>query len=181
MNDKITKQEIIDWIDFLYKDLLTHYVYIGGFYFTFDQLDEFFLKLTNIERQIRRVNNTININSSFIKIPLLKDHVSTLEKENKLLRERITFITDKITAVNKQHEKVEVHVTYEDLQYVYDNLAYLKDELDTFSSFLLEELQKVKSGEENNFFVFVNDTATELKNSLMYGLPKKVKNNNAVK
>ena len=152
MNDKITKQEIIDWIDFLYKDLLTHYVYIGGFYFTFDQLDDFFIKLVSIERRIKRVNNTININNHLMNLPLLKDHTTTLKKENKTLHTQTTFVVDKIQAINKQYQKVEVPVTYEDLQYVYDNLAYLKDELNTFSSFLLEELQKVKPREENNFF-----------------------------
>ena len=179
-NNGVSKHEIIDWIDFLYKDLLTSYVYVGGFYFTFNQIDELFNKMRAIESQIRRVNNTININNSFIKIPLLKDNVAPLEKENKQLllykQELLTQVTSKISAIDTQYSKVELTVNYEDLRYIYNSLIYLLDELDTFNSFLLEELQKVKQGEENEFFVYVNDTALELKNALLYGTDNCKKN-----
>ena len=65
MSFDFTKQEILDWIDFLYKDLLNHRVYVGGFYFKFDQLNGFKKKLSVIENEIRQTNEKFNKNIDY--------------------------------------------------------------------------------------------------------------------
>ena len=41
MRNTLSKQEIHNWIDFLYSDLLQDNIYIGGYFFNLNQLKDF--------------------------------------------------------------------------------------------------------------------------------------------
>ena len=50
----ITKQEIKDWINLLYKDLLNDDVYIGGYFFNFKQLKDFEKTKKKLDKQFEK-------------------------------------------------------------------------------------------------------------------------------
>lgn len=162
MNNTISKQEIIEWINFSYKDLLSKYVFIGGYNFTFDQLNDFLAQINAIESKITSVNNTIHINNHLIQDPRLNWQTMRLEKENKLLKEKIDFIKTKITAINKYSEVVTIPIEYNELLSLYNTLQYSKDEVEHFKTFCLEEVETVKEEDLPGFFLFVNDLFTEI-------------------
>lgn len=47
MRNTLSKQEIHNWIDFLYSDLLQDNIYIGGYFFNLNQLKDFAEKKNN--------------------------------------------------------------------------------------------------------------------------------------
>ena len=98
---KTAKKELVDWINFLYQDLLEHRVLIGGYYFTFDQLDDFLKKKISLERKITRVTNEMNVLDTLIGKPTLKSHTTRLKLTKEQSKKELDFITDKITAINK--------------------------------------------------------------------------------
>ena len=67
----ITREEIKDWINFEYENLLKNNVMIGGFYFTFDQLDDFLYILIKMEQKINKLTNEMNIKTQLITNPII--------------------------------------------------------------------------------------------------------------
>ena len=166
MKNELSKQELIDWVDFLYKDLLNHHVKIGGYFFKFDQLDKFLAKKNSMERKISKVNNEISINEYLKGKNLLKSLTDTLELKNKLLKQQADFVTTKIKAINKFNETIDLPVTYDEMEYVCKQLAYCHDEVEYFKIFLTEELEKLKEEDKNCFFMFINDLLKDVKETL---------------
>lgn len=175
MDTNVTKQEILDWINFLYKDLLNHRVYIGGFYFTFDQLDNFNSKLRGIERKIRRANNELNINSHILQKNVLKSLSEALKLKNECLKKEIDFIPVKIKAINRHNETINLSCTYEELEFVVNQLTYSLDSVEHFHNFLVEEVENLTEEDKKCFFVFINDLLKDVKDQLDGKIqPKKV-------
>ena len=160
------KKELVDWINFLYQDLLEHRVLIGGYYFTFDQLDEFLKKKSLMERRITHINNKMNVLDTLIGKPTLKDRTTRLKLTKEQNKKELDFITDKITAINKHSEEIKLPVTYEEFIYVLDNLTYMKDEVECFKTFLLDEVNHLKDGDEPVFYTFINDFLDDVKKQL---------------
>ena len=169
--EKFTKQELIDWVNFLYKDLLEHSVYIGGYFFNFEQLDEFLNKKSKMERKITGATNKMNINSYMLQQPLLKGCTTRLNLMNEELKKQADFVIEKIKTLNKIHEKVELSVTYEEMCHICERLGFMKDEVDQFHKFLTEEVQHVKKEDMNQFFVFINDLLSDIKQQLKEEVP----------
>lgn len=161
--EKMTKQELIDWINFQYEDLLNYRISIGGYYFTFDQIKDFLIKKRSLEKRISRVNHEINVVNTLIGKPTLKDRTTALELTSQKLKQQADFITDTVPAINKHSEHITLPVTYEEFMYVFTQLTFMREELECYKDFLLEEIEHVKEGDENNFFIFINDLLEDVK------------------
>lgn len=159
----ISKQEIIDWIQFQYEDLIKSNIIIGGFYFTFNQLNDFLLNVIFMEQKISKLTNEMNIKSHLMTNPLLKLPTTRLEQAKKELKQEADFVTTKIDAVNKHNEKVKLPVNFEEMSYIYRRLSYLKDEVEHYKNFLLNELRNTEEKDLNCFFSFVNDMSLDIK------------------
>jgi len=166
MQNTLTKNEIISWVDFLYKDLLTHRVLIGGYFFNFDQMSAIKCKMNTLEDEIRRLANEMNISYRLRGKSTLKSVTDTLENEEVATKKRLDFMTDWLGAYNEYNEYTPLPVTYDELKYVHNRLQYCKDEVDFFYDFVMEEIQKVEDKDLNEFYMFVNDFLEEIKESL---------------
>lgn len=161
--EKMTKKELIDWINFSYNDLLDYRIYIGGYYFTFDQINDFLAKKNSLEKRLTKVNHEINVLNTLKGHHALKDRTTALELMSRKLKPQADFITTKVSAINKHSESVNVPCTYDEFLYIYNQLNFMRDELECFNDFLLEEVQHVQEGDENSFFVFINDLLDDLR------------------
>lgn len=161
--EKMTKKELIDWINFQYEDLLTYRIYIGGYYFIFDQINDFLVKKNALEKRLSRVNHEMNILNSLKGKSALKSRTTALELTSSKLKQQADFITTKVSAINKHSEIIELPVTYDEFMYIFSQLTFMKEELDCYKDFLLEEVKHVKDGDENNFFGFINDLLDDIK------------------
>lgn len=164
MGNKITKKEIKDWVNFLYEDLLEHRVFVGGYYFTFDQIDTFKSKKKVMDDKIRRVNKNLGVMDTLLNKPLLNRQRMALELESKKFID--DTISDKIKAINKYSEEVTIPVDYKDFTYILEQLEYIKEEIECFKDFIYEEIKELKSGDEGSLMQFINDFINDLKDQL---------------
>ena len=162
----ITREEIKDWINFEYENLLKNNVMIGWFYFTFDQLDDFLYILIKMEQKINKLTNEMNIKTQLITNPLLKLPTTRLEQSKKAIKQEADFITAKIDVINKFNQKTKLSVNYDELNYVYKRLSYIRDEIEHFKRFLLEELETAQDNELSCFFTFINDICSDIKQKI---------------
>lgn len=160
------KTEIKNWVMFLYKDLLNHYVKIGGYLFKFDQLEDFLNKKNLLERRITKANNQRRVAEQLCGQKASKEQINTLKTKNKQLKQEVDFVTTKIKAINKINEQVTLMVTYEELLHVYNQLAYCFDEVEFFQMYLLDELNTVKEEDLGCFYQYINDLLVDVKNQL---------------
>ena len=166
MKSNLTKQELIDWINFLYNDLKQFHVLIGGFYFTFNQLDDFYDKFISLTRRSRRLNDEMNINTHLASKEAVEARLSRLRDKNKSLKREADFITTKINAISKHNEHIQLQVTQDEFEYVVNRLDYLEGEVEHFHDFLLEEVELVEKGDEDSFFLFIQDLLSDVKAQL---------------
>lgn len=175
MSFDFTKQEILDWIDFLYKDLLNHRVYVGGFYFKFDQLNGFKKKLSVIENEIRLANAKFNKNIQLLQKNAVKSVSASLELQNKALLKDINFQHVKIKAINKNNEVINLDCTHEELEHVVNQMSSCLESVEHFHEFLIEETETLNEEDRKCYFVFINDLLIDIKDQLNGKiLPKKV-------
>ena len=160
---KLSKKEIKDWIELQYEDLLRSHVLIGGFYFTFEQLNDFLFDLIKMERKINKLTNEMNIKDHLITNPLLKLPTTRLEQAKKAIKQEADFVSTKIDTINKFNKETRLPVTYEELAYIYKRLSYLRDEVEHFKTFLSEELNNTEEKDLNCYFSFVNDMNLDIK------------------
>ena len=175
MSLEFTKEEILNWIDFLYKDLLNHRVYVGGFYFTFDQLKGFKKKLRAIEKEIKQANDELSKNIQILQKNAVKSLSDTLELKNKALKKEIDFQHVKIKAINKDNETIDLHCTHEELAHVVSQMSSCLESVEHFHKFLTEETETLSEEDRKLYFIFINDLLTDVKDQLNGKiLPKKI-------
>ena len=166
MDNKITKQELIDWVDFLYQDLLNYQVYVGGFYFYFEQLLHFLDKKTQLSKKLNGVTDKNRPVSSDDREQVLKRLTVPSNLTKRKLKETPEFSAVKIKAINKYNEIVDLKITFDEFSYICDRLTYLFKEVENFNQFLMEEIPEIKEGDEGAFFLFVNDLLSDVKRQL---------------
>ena len=59
MRNTLSKQEIHNWIDFLYSDLLQDNIYIGGYFFNLNQLKDFAEKKKQLDDKNQKILSKI--------------------------------------------------------------------------------------------------------------------------
>lgn len=169
----INKKEIIEWINFQYLNLVAGYTKIGGYYFKFDQLNEILLSKTKLEKELSSLSNQIDIKTNLKIEPGLKSLITRLKQAKNELKRKSDLIVTKIKVKNKFYEEVELSLTYDELLYIYNNLSYLKEDIEHFKTFLLEEVENIESKDEKGFYIFINDYCDEIKDKMAEKIPIK--------
>lgn len=144
----ITKQEIQDWINFLYEDLQNDKVYIGGYYFYFPQLKDF-----------NKIDNKIN-NSIKQKTKRLMSKITNLLTDTKFQNkplENNEILKINITTKNKFNETRTFPCTQEEFYFIFNELEKAKQDVEHFKTYLLEELEQMEEENYSFFMVFIND------------------------
>jgi len=169
----INKKELIEWINFQYLNLVASYTKIGGYYFKFDQLSEILSSKTKLEKELNVLSNQINIKSNLKVQPSLKSLITRLKQAKNDLTRKSDLIITKIKVKNKFYEEVELQLTYDELLYIYNNLSYLREDIEHFKTFLLEELENIEAKDEKGFYIFINDYCEEIKDKMAEKIPIK--------
>lgn len=146
----VSKKEIQEWINFLYKDLLQDDIYIGGYYFNFKQLESFKKQKNQIDKKYKKKQNILNI--------LLNKPKQI--KQIKQINESII----KITTKNRFNEIKTFPCTEDEFYFVFEELQKAKEDIEHFKQFLLEELEITKSEDLSYFMIFINDLLKDLRN-----------------
>ena len=146
----ISKKEIQEWINFLYKDLLQDDIYIGGYYFNFKQLESFKKQKNQIDKKYKKKQNILNI--------LLNKPEQI--KQIKQINESII----KITTKNRFNEIKTFPCTEDEFYFVFEELQKAKEDIEHFKQFLLEELEITKPEDLSYFMIFINDLLKDLRN-----------------
>lgn len=143
----ISKKEIQEWINFLYKDLLRDDIYIGGYYFNFKQLESFKKQKNQIDKKYKKKQNIFNI---------------LLNKPEQIKQINESII--KITTKNRFNEIKTFPCTEDEFYFVFEELQKAKEDIEHFKQFLLEELEITKPEDLSYFMIFINDLLKDLRN-----------------
>lgn len=157
----MSKNEILEWIDFLYGNLKNSFIVIQGYNFTLDQLSEIKSIKTRLESEIINVQDTINTKHEVVTKPSLNWQTMRLKQENKRVKSK-KLKPIKLKVLNKHHQDVELKVEFGQLCYVYRTLEYMKDEIEYFKTFLKQEINNIEEKDRNSFFLFVNDLFSDV-------------------
>jgi hypothetical protein len=153
----LNRQEIQEWIEFLYNDLLNDDIYIGGYFFRFEQLQEFYNTQKAIDDKIQA--DLKRSNDKMIQVSkkhknaqcseLQQAHFECLNDINNL----IVYITTK----NKFNEIRTFPCTQEEFYFVYNELQDARQDVEHFKQFLTDELKDTKEEDLPSFMQFIND------------------------
>ena len=155
----LTKSELLDWIDLLYTDLSKDNLLIGGYYFTFDHLVDFFI----LQQELNAVNEKI------------KDKINTLSKRNEKspsegvqaainkLYDELHGLKLELNCKNKLGEKVKVSCTPNEFKIVFDTLLEFKKDVEYFKKFCTEEAKNIKQEEIGSYMWFLNDMMEDIR------------------
>ena len=159
----ITKQEIKDWINLLYKDLLNDDVYIGGYFFNFKQLKDFEKTKKKLDKQFEK---KLQKKKSFLiqLLPLSKN--SSCGGSNQAHLEHLDDLQNtivKITTKNKFNEQKTFPCTEEEFYFVFNELEKAKLDVEQFKKFLLNELKSIKEDQYSDFMLFINDLLDDIR------------------
>lgn len=157
--EDLTKSELLDWIDLLYMDLSKDNLLIGGYYFTFDHLIDFFI----LQQELNSVNSKI------------LDKINTLSKKNEKspskdaqaainkLYAELQGLKVELNCKNKLGKKVTVSCSPEEFKIVFDTLLEFKRDAEYFKQFCTEEANKVEQKEIGSFMWFLNDMMEDIR------------------
>ena len=143
----ISKKEIQEWINFLYKDLLRDDIYIGSYYFNFKQFKSFKKQKNQIDKKYKKKQNILNI---------------LLNKPEQIKQINESII--KITTKNRFNEIKTFPCTEDEFYFVFEELQKAKEDIEHFKQFLLEELEITKPEDLSYFMIFINDLLKDLRN-----------------
>ena len=165
----MTKDEIQNWIDFLYADLLNDNIYIGGYYFSFKQLPEFEILQSQIDEKIDKILSKIKVEGK----QLVKDDKNsscraTQRAQNRHFEELDRIIV-KVTPKNKYNEIVSIPCNQDEFHFVYEDLKEAREDVEHFHSFLTEELQNVAEEDLTMFMTFINDLLEDTRKKFSTG------------
>lgn len=160
----LTKQEVKDWINFLYSDLLRDDVLIGGYYFNFSQLSDF----EKLEQDLNEKSSKILARYKAGGIEEYKNYKNSSNSLRKCAQiecfEKLDQLSVKLTTKNKYSEKITFPVMQNEFFYVYNELLEAKQDVDHFQDFLLEEVDIIKEEDGyEDFMVFINDLVKEMR------------------
>lgn len=164
----LTKSELLDWIDLLYTDLSKDNLLIGGYYFTFEHLVDFFI----LKQELEAVNSK------------LKDKINTLSKKNQnspskdaqaainKLSNELSELKVELNCKNKLGKKVTVFCTPEEFNIVFDTLLEFKKDLEYFKKFCTEEADTVEQKDIGSYMWFLNDMVEDLRDRFHGQIPQ---------
>ena len=159
-NKGMTRQEILDWIGFLYKDLLMDNVLIGGYYFNLQQYDVFEQTKTNLDRRRSEILDEIHKLADTIQKSPTKAAQAAQNKLYKQLDEII--VTVRVT--NGYGDILEVPCTADEFDLVFDELQKAKKDVEYFRETSIQDAKELKSQEEISAFMwFLNDYVKEMR------------------
>lgn len=162
----LTKQEIQDWINFLYQDLLQDNIYIGGYFFNLKQLPEFEKKKQNLDKQVQAIlSKSKGLDVQFIQNDK-NSCCGALQLAQNECFDKLNNLHVTIQTKNKYNEKVEFPVMQEEFNYIVEELQAAKQDIEHFKQFLTEELNNEDISEEPaEFMYFINDYLQDIRDS----------------
>lgn len=159
MTECLSKSELLDWIDLLYTDLSKDNLYIGGYYFTFDHLVDFFILQQDLEAYKSSIKDKINTLSKKNKKSPSKDAQAAIVKLSKDLQE----IKIELHCKDKFGNKKVVPCTPDEFKVVFDTLLEFKKDIEYFKEYCQEEAEKVETKEIGSFMWFLNDMVEDMR------------------
>jgi len=152
----IDKQEIQDWINFLYQDLLKDNIFIGGYFFSFSQLPEFEKLQSKITKKICSPSQLSKINK--------KIACSASERAQNEDLDALETIIVKLTAKDKFNKQIIIPCTNDEFYFVYLDLQKAKSQVEHFKDYLLQELEETKEEDYDAYMQFINDFLQDIRN-----------------
>lgn len=164
MTQTITKQEIQEWINFLYQDLLQDNILIGGYYFNLKQLHDFKNKKQQLDTQTKKLLSQIHYREEQLIEDTKKSSYKALQRAQNEDLNKLNQLSVLVQMKNKYNEKIEFPVMQEEFYYIYNCLEESKQDIEHFKQFLTEELQNENIKEEpGEFMYFINDYLQDLR------------------
>lgn len=157
--ETLTKSELLDWIDLLYTDLSNDNLYIGGYYFTFGHLIDFFILQQELQAVDSKIRNKITTLSKDNQKSQTKDAQTAINK----LYSELNGLKLELTCKNKLGKKVTVSCTPEEFKIVFDTLLEFKKDVEYFKNFCTEEAEKVEPEEIGSYMWFLNDMVQDIR------------------
>ena len=161
MTDQVplTIEEVQNWIKLLYQDLLKDNVLIGGYYFTFKNLQEFEGIKNQMEEKSKDLIGRITKLSKIIQNSADNEaQLAQNELYNKLSNLKIT-----LKAKNKFGQYKNLECTLDEFKRVYKELTEAKKDIEYFRDYSLQELQTLQTDEIPCFMWFLNDLLNDLR------------------
>ena len=160
MNEKqLTKQELLDWIDFLYKDLLMDNVLVGGYYFNLSQLGELNKTKKKIDEKISLILEDLGQLSKGGKKSSCK---ASQAAQNKLFNQ-LDNIHVNLNVKNRFGENISLPCTQDEFNMVYQELLERKKDVEYFKSYTKDEVKEIKPEDIPCFMWFLNDMVKEIR------------------
>lgn len=159
MAECLTKSELMDWIDLLYTDLSKDNLYIGGYYFTFDHLVDFFILQQDLEAYKASIEKKINTLSKKYQKSPSKDAQAAI---NKLYKD-MESVRIELHCKDKFGNKKVVPCTTDEFKIVFDTLLEFKKDIEYFKKYCQEEAEKVEKDEIGSFMWFLNDMVEDMR------------------
>lgn len=164
MRNTLSKQEIHNWINFLYSDLLQDNICIGGYFFNLNQLKEFAEKKKQLDEKSKQLLNKIHgKDGQFIQNDKNSSYKALQRAQNEDF-DKLNNLKIKIKTRNKFNELLEFPVMQDEFYFIYNKLEEAKTDIEHFKKFLLEELNNESINEEaGEFMYFINDYLQDLR------------------
>ena len=164
MQNTMSKQEIKDWINFLYSDLLNDNINIGGYYFNLKQLKEFKKVKEILDKNSRKILNKNSEGSQLSKKDPNASYSAGQCAQNENF-DKLEKLIVKVTTKNRFNEELEIPVKQNEFFYIYNELEKARIDIEHFKNYLLEELNNENIKEETSeFMFFINDYLEDLRN-----------------
>lgn len=164
MQNTMSKQEIKDWINFLYSDLLNDNINIGGYYFNLKQLKEFKKVKEILDKNSRKILNKNSEGSQLSKKDSNASYSAGQCAQNENF-DKLEKLIVKVTTKNRFNEELEIPVKQNEFFYIYNELEKARIDIEHFKNYLLEELNNENIKEETSeFMFFINDYLEDLRN-----------------
>lgn len=156
---QMTKQELLDWIDFLYKDLLMDNVKVGGYYFNLSQLKELGKTKKEIDRKISLILEELGQLSKGNKKSASK---AAQAAQNKLFNQ-LDNLHVNLNVKNKFGENILLPCTTDEFELVYKELLERKKDVEYFKTYSKDEVREIKSEDIPCFMWFLNDMVADIR------------------
>lgn len=156
---QMTKQELLDWIDFLYKDLLMDNVLVGGYYFNLSQLKDLTKTKRKIDQQISLILEDLGQLSTSDKKSASK---AAQAAQNKLFNQ-LDNIHVNLNVKNKFGENICLPCTSDEFDMVYKELLERKKDVEYFKTYSKDEVREIKPEDIPCFMWFLNDMVKDIR------------------
>ena len=155
MENSVSKSDLLDWIDLLYTDLSKDNLLIGGYYFTFEDLPDFIILKTELNKYQDKIRNKIK--------KLENSGIDKQDKRLKELYEDLNFVKIELLCKNKVGKKCIVPCTPEEFDVVFGTLLDFKKDVECFKDYCIEEAEKIEKDDIPSYMIFLNDILQDIR------------------